>query len=453
MRLILLIAFRNLFRQKSRTILMGSGICVAVIYMILVNALTEGLYSNVINKMVESNILGHITLNIIEKDGSTGRTIIRDKEAIISMIKEKLTNIKDIRESVTTYTFAIGNGQGSMLRLGGINGKAVETVSDIAVLSGSLKPFIDGSIENPLILEKNSAAELKVKPGDIVKVKLNTIYGQVQTAILNVVAIVEYKNPFMGNYMPGAIPLNRLKELMGFKQNETQRLNIVLGKLHKSDETIVAADQLHKEILTETDFITNMLGKPWKLADRTYSQADHEKKQRGIRRASYKGSIFDVVSMQEYDAMVFNGEKNAAATAFIAMLIVISIILVGILNTMRMNIRERTIETGTVRAIGMQRKTVIRTLVAEVILLSIFSTVIGVLAAAGLMELFSMIQFHPTDMNFSVILNNGRLVFKIPVSTTVSDILLVLCLLMFSVWLPARKATRKTVAQALGHYE
>ena len=196
-----------------------------------------------------------------------------------------------------------------------------------------------------------------------------------------------------------------------------------------------------------------MLGKPWKLADRTYSQADHEKKQRGIRRASYKGSIFDVVSMQEYDAMVFNGEKNAAATAFIAMLIVISIILVGILNTMRMNIRERTIETGTVRAIGMQRKTVIRTLVAEVILLSIFSTVIGVLAAAGLMELFSMIQFHPTDMNFSVILNNGRLVFKIPVSTTVSDILLVLCLLMFSVWLPARKATRKTVAQALGHYE
>jgi ABC-type lipoprotein release transport system permease subunit len=89
MRIILLIAFRNLFRQKSRSILIGSGICVAVIYMILINALTEGLYSNVINKMVESNIMGHITLNIIEKDGSTGRAIIRDMDAMISMIKGK----------------------------------------------------------------------------------------------------------------------------------------------------------------------------------------------------------------------------------------------------------------------------------------------------------------------------------------------------------------------------
>lgn len=432
---------------------MGSGICVAVIYMILINALTEGLYSNVINKMVESNILGHLTVNITEKDGSTGRAIIRDMDAMISMIKEKIPNIKDVKEMVNTYTFAIGNNHGSMLRLSGINAQSVGAISDIVVLSGDLKPFINGGVENPLILEKNRAEELKVKPGDIVKVRLNTIYGQVQTAQLNLVAIVEYKNPFMSAYMPGAIPLTTLKALMGYQQHETQQLNIELKTLYKSDEMIIAADQLHREFLSETDFITKVIGKYWKLAERTYSQTDHEKKQMEIRRTSYNGSIIDIASMQEYDAETFNGEKNAAATAFIAMLIVISIILVGILNTMRMNIRERTVEIGTVRAIGMQRKTVIRTLVAEVILLSIFSTVIGIFATGGLMELFSMIQFHPTDLNFSVILNNGRLVFKIPVATTVFNILLVLFLLILSAWLPARKATRKTVADALGHYE
>jgi putative ABC transport system permease protein len=454
MRLILLIAFRNLFRKKGRSILMGLGICVAVVYMILVNALTHGLYSNVINKMVESNILGHLTVNIIEKDGSTKRAIIRNRDAMISIIKDKIPNIKDISESVNTYAFAIGNNHGSVLRLNGIKAESVETISDIAVLSGDLKSFANRSVENPLILEKNMADELKVKPGDMVKVKLNTVYGQVQTARLCVVAIVEYRNPFMGDLMPGGIPLKSLKEILDLKQDETQQLNIVLKKLNNSDEAIIAADKLHSEFLSKNNHaITASIPKPWKLAERTYSEADHEKKQREIRRASYNGSILDIASMQEYDARTFSGEKNAAATGFIAMLIVIVIILVGILNTMRMNIRERTTEIGTVRAIGMKRKTVIRTLIAEVFLLSIFFTVIGYFVAYGLMELLQIIQFHPTNMNLSVILNNGHPVFKIPVATIVFDIILAIFLLMFSAWLPARKAVKTTVAEALGHYE
>jgi ABC-type lipoprotein release transport system permease subunit len=85
MRLTLLIAFRNIFRQKSRTILIGSGVCVAVIYMILSGALTRGLYSNVIAKIVESNLYGHVSVNIYEKDGLKTRSIIRDKDKIIAL--------------------------------------------------------------------------------------------------------------------------------------------------------------------------------------------------------------------------------------------------------------------------------------------------------------------------------------------------------------------------------
>lgn len=454
MKLIVLIAFRNLFRQKSRSILLGLGICVAVVYMILVNALTEGLYSNIINKMVESNILGHLTVNITEKDGSTGRAMVRDKDAMISMIKKKVPNVKKVRESVSTYAFAIGNGQGSMLKLSGIYVPSIETISDISVISGDLKPFMNGSVKNPLILEKNRAEELKVKPGDIVRVKLNTVYGQVQTAQLSLVAIVEYKNPFMSAYIPGALPLNILKDIMGYQQHETQRLNIELKILKNSDEIIIAADQLHRKFLSEDDHpITDSLSKTWKLAERTYSQTDYEKKRRGIRRTSYKGSILDIASMQEFDEDTFNSEKGAAATAFIALLIVISIILVGILNTTRMNIRERMNEIGTVRAIGMQRKTVVQTLVAEVFLLSIFSVMLGIGVAYGLMELISIMQFHPSNLSFSVFLNNGHLALKVPMKSTIFNILLVMFLLILATWLPTRKATKRSVAQALGHYE
>lgn len=446
MRLILLIAFRNLFRQKSRSILIGLGVCVAVIYMMLSSALTKGIYSNVIDKIVESNIIGHVTVNIFEKDGTKTRSIIRERDRVISIIKDKMPNVKDVKEIVDTNVFAVGNGEGSMLTL---NGAYAPSISDIVVLSGGLEAFRDGSVENPLILEKTKAKILKVKAGDTVKVRLTTIYGQVQTAQLNLVAVVEYRNPFMGVYLPAAIPFNALKNLLGYEQNETQRLNIVLKKLNKSDDMITAADQLQSVMLSEI----SSLSKSMKLADRTYSQTEYEKKMRNIRKSSSNESIMNITSLQEYDEETFNGEKTSEAIGFIAMLIVISIILVGILNTMRMTVRERTNEIGTVRAIGMQRKTVIRTLIAEVFLLSIFCTILGFFAAIGLMELISLMQFHPTDLNFSVILNNGHLVFKIPVAATIFNVFLILFLFIISAWLPARKAAKKTVAEALGHYD
>ncbi len=449
MRLILLIAFRNLFRQKSRTILIGLGVCVAVIYMILSGALARGLYSNVIAKIVESNLYGHVSVNVFEKDGSKTRSIIRNKDKIIKVIKDRMSNVKEVKEYVNTNTFAVGNGEGCMLRLTGVSAPLIETINDIVVLSGDLATFNKGSIDNPLILEKNTAKRLKVKVGDIVKVRLTTIFGQVQTAQLNLVAIVEYKNAAMSMAIPGAIPFHILKEIMGYNLHETQQLHIELKTLNNSDEMIIAADQLHKAL---QPYISS-LGKSWKLADRTYSQTAYEKKVRNIKKSSYSGSIMDIASMQEYEEDTFNSEKGGKMIGFVAILIVISIILVGILNTMRMNIRERTREIGTVRAIGMQRKTVVRALVLEVILLSIFFTILGIFAAIGLMELFSMIQFHPSDLNLSLILNKGHLVFKIPVGDTIFNILLVLFLLMLSAWLPARKAAKKTVAEALGQYE
>ena len=446
MRLIFLIAFRNLFRQKGRSILIGLGVFVAVIYMMLSGALTKGIYSNVIEKVVESNIIGHVTVNIFEKEDSKTRSIIRERDKIISIIKDKMSNVKDVKEIVDTNVFAVGNGEGGMLAL---NGAHAPSISDLVVISGNLEPFSDGSVENPLILEKPRAKALKVKAGDVVKVRLTTIYGQVQTAQLNLVAVVEYRNPFMTAYFPAVVPLDELKSLLGYEKSETQRLNIALKKINKSDEMVAYADQLHSIMQSEISSLNN----PVKLAERSYSQADYQKKLRDIRKSSSNDSIMNITSLQEYDEETFSGEKTSEIVGFIAMLIVISIILVGILNTMRMTVRERTNEIGTVRAIGMQRKTVIKTLLTEVFLLSIFCTVLGIFAAMGLMELISMVQFHPSDLNFSMILNDGHLVFKIPVSTTVFNLILILTLFILSAWLPARKAAKKTVAEALGHFE
>ena len=121
MKLVLLMAFRNLFRQKSRSILIGLAICIGTTYMILGESFTNGLFSNLIDGLVKSNELSHVRVNMTEKYNSTSRSIIRDKDAMTKKIKDGMPNVKDVKEDIFTRAFAIGNGQGSILRLTGIS--------------------------------------------------------------------------------------------------------------------------------------------------------------------------------------------------------------------------------------------------------------------------------------------------------------------------------------------
>ena len=61
----------------------------------------------------------------------------------------------------------------------------------------------------------------------------------------------------------------------------------------------------------------------------------------------------------------------------------VAIIVIGIMNTMWIAIRERTREIGTLRAIGMQRRGVLRMFLLESLMLGLFGTIAGALAGAG----------------------------------------------------------------------
>ena len=56
--------------------------------------------------------------------------------------------------------------------------------------------------------------------------------------------------------------------------------------------------------------------------------------------------------------------------------ILIAIIIIGIMNTMWIAIRERTREIGTLRAIGMHRREVLWMFLLESLMLGLFATVV-----------------------------------------------------------------------------
>ena len=78
-----------------------------------------------------------------------------------------------------------------------------------------------------------------------------------------------------------------------------------------------------------------------------------------VNREDWTGQKLDVTTWE--DEMSFIPWTITAITWLSCMLIVILlvVIVVGIMNTMWIAIRERTREIGTLRAIGMQRGTVL----------------------------------------------------------------------------------------------
>jgi ABC-type antimicrobial peptide transport system permease subunit len=195
------------------------------------------------------------------------------------------------------------------------------------------------------------------------------------------------------------------------------------------------------------------LAHSWKRADRTYTNLDYNKKQKEIRHASFNGSIIDVGTIQELAKDVFQIETIINILSLVAMLIVFSITLVGVLNTVRMTIRDRTREIGTVRAIGMQKKLLVRTLLTEIGLLALFAALFGIIVSYVSMDVLSMPTFPSIDINIDLMLDNGHMKFLPAIRAAMISIFVIISLTILASWFPAKKAAKMPVAEALGHYE
>ena len=97
----------------------------------------------------------------------------------------------------------------------------------------------------------------------------------------------------------------------------------------------------------------------------------------------------------------------------IILLVLFLIIMVGIYNTFRMIMFERIREIGTMRACGMQRKSVKTLFLMEATFMGIGGTIAGWIVAAFAMGGLSLINFG-TSTVFSLFLKNGHLSFAPP---------------------------------------
>jgi len=199
--------------------------------------------------------------------------------------------------------------------------------------------------------------------------------------------------------------------------------------------------------------IWSVLAPEYMLMKRCATTQEVTKIMREMGRARFKGIMVSVQSMYETASAVLKLEFALNLITLIAGMVLFFIILIGVINTLRMTIRERTREIGTVRAIGMQKSDVRLMFILETALLALFASLVGTGGAFAAMRVLSWVTIDTGDNPLGMLLVNSHLYFAPTVIATVAYNALIVVIAIGTAYFPARRASNLSAANAMRHYE
>ncbi|NIN00959.1 MAG: FtsX-like permease family protein [candidate division Zixibacteria bacterium] len=129
-------------------------------------------------------------------------------------------------------------------------------------------------------------------------------------------------------------------------------------------------------------------------------------------------------------------------------IIVFIIVVMSVINTMSMAVLERTREIGTLRALGLKRKGVMLLFALESCLLGTSGTLGGLILTV--LGWWGVEIFEPTWTPPGITANVPIQIEFVP-ETMLSSFVFLLVLCLIASLIPARRAARQKVVDALGH--
>jgi len=317
-------------------------------------------------------------------------------------------------------------------------------------------------IENTRLLAYKNTEEAK----NIMKENINIVSGDGEEAftkdgvmISNILAgklslhvgdefDYHYQSKYMGSYSE-RFTIDAIYESDSNLGNNVILLNE--ERIHETYKKYISAET-DLDYISKDSSIYASMATEWKLLERSADSQELQKKYKEQRKINTDQDIMDVVTMYEGASDIMMLEDVLNLVTVIAVMILFFIILIGVINTLRMTVRERTREIGTVRAIGMQKKDVRNQFVMETLLLTFFACLVGVIVGVIAMYGLGAIELS-VDNALSMILKDGHLNFKINPLGVATNFILILLIAALTAYFPARRAANMSAVDALRHYE
>ncbi len=342
--MMLKIAFRNIFRQKRRTVLTALAMIVGFTLSSVFIGWSDGVYSDIIS-MFTRNRIGHIQ---VHHTGYLDKPSLYDVIDSYESIGEKIAGVEGV-EAWTPRIYSAGLGSVGDKTMGvqiiGVDvGREVRaTRFDQKITSGAI---FSETAAREAILGVGLARILKADVGGKIVLVTQGTDGAIANDLYTIIGIAE----------SGDKATDRMVCYLHI--NDAQDLLVLDGRVHKIAVLVEVLDRVPKitaAIEIQIDDTTLEVS-PWQVVAKSFYRA---------MQADRQGDL-------------------------IGRMIIMLIVAIGVLNTVLMSVLERTREYGVLKAMGTKPRQIFGVVVIEVAFIALGSIVIGALFGASLNYLLSI---------------------------------------------------------------
>lgn len=354
--LILKLAFRNILRQRRRSLLTGLSMTGGYILTAFSLSLVEGSYNNVIDIFTLDHT-GHIQ---IHKDNYMRRPKMYksiDQRELVEAVLTDHSDVISFAPRVFAPALAYAGNKTSPAKVLGVDIELEPRTSRLAQKVGtgtyfSADPNSEGYFQ--AMIGRGLAERLRLGIGDEIVLISQGADGSIANDIFVVSAVVGNKTSY--DRLAVYLPLVAAQAFLSMGERVHEYVILVDNK--KINLKVASSLQAALPHLTVS---------PWQTVEESF-----------------------------YNSMQADKQGNS-----FAMGIIIFIVFIGVLNTVLMSVMERTREFGVLRAIGSRPIEIIKMVFLETTFLASISIAIGFVISIPLIIWFTEVGFllpEPIDM-------------------------------------------------------
>lgn len=436
---LILIALRNLNRQKKRTFLLGGAIAFGILIVTVINGFAGSFVRNV-GENFSYLLAGHVFVEGLEKN-EKGKNVgvIRDDAALMAAVDgyfaaRRGTVVRSVtKRSEFMGTFLFQGMSVAQNVVGADWAREAVLKERINLVEGSFEAL--AADPRGIILSRDVADRLKLRLRDRFLVKMRTLSGQQNVGEFTLAA-VSYDPGLFGSLAAYA-NLPYVNELLDLKPGQYISLGILLDSMNGLEKT---ADGLYGAL---------------QAAVPVFEREPREEKKNSVmamfrqpKGEEWEGTKYRFFTLNDVMDQVQQIVDLLNSAALVILVVLFFIIMVGITNTFRMIMIERVKEIGTMRALGLQRDGVLSLFLLEALLLALGGAVAGHVLAAAVMTGLSF-YYWGLDSFFFILLKNGYMTFTLSVPQVLLNVAIVAGLTIVAALLPARAASLMKPVDAL----
>ena len=353
--MILKIAFRNIFRQKRRTILTALAMVVGFTLLSLTIGLSDGAYGNIIS-MFTRNRIGHIQ---VHREGYLDKPSLYETIDSYTAVGEAIQEVAGV-EAWTPRVYAAGLGsvgeKSTAVQIIGVD-VARETQAtrfDQKIVEGNVLPEI-ASYE--AVIGTGLAKILSAKIGSEIVIFSQGADGSLANDVYKIVGIAE----------SGDDATDRTACYLHIE--DAQELFVLEGRAH---EIVVIVSNIN-----HVGKITNAI-------------------EANLNDPRLDVAPWQVVAKSFYRAMKADQQGDA-----ISRWVIMLIVAIGVLNTVLMSVLERTREYGVLKAVGTKPMQIFWLVICEVVIITLGSICVGALLGSLVNSLLSIYGItYPEEITY-----------------------------------------------------